>query len=169
MINPEDVENQMEKLKKEGLTLERALKAKGPGNMTGAQLFSEFVDKELDKRPYQGVLSTILTTNRAENKRATRRHKRTPQETPDHKNPPNPSLQKVSRGGIHRRESISSNSIIMKATASITTISIYVIASPSHLVVILEHLVVDLHVYSFIHSSSIHNINTMMFSAFMCE
>ena len=69
--------------------------------------------------------------------------------------------------------SISINSIIVKAAALIsiiiTTIYIYVIASPSHLIVFLEHLVVDLHVYSFIHSSSIHNINTMMFIAFMCE
>ena len=99
--------------------------------------------------------------------------RREPDQQPSHENPPNPSLQKVSGGGTRRRESISINSNIVKATASIsiiiTTIYIYVIASPSHLVVILEHLVVDLHVHSFIHSSSIHNINTMMFIAFMCE
>ena len=48
MINPEDVENEIEKLKEEGLRLERALKLKGPGNMTRAQVFSEFMYKEIE-------------------------------------------------------------------------------------------------------------------------
>ena len=50
MANIGDVDDQIEKLKAEGLRLERALKVRGTTNMTGAQLFTEFVDKELQAK-----------------------------------------------------------------------------------------------------------------------
>ena len=50
MTNPGDVANLIEKLEAEGLRLEKALKSRDTVNMTGAQLFIEFVDEELQTK-----------------------------------------------------------------------------------------------------------------------
>ena len=50
MANPRDIENLIEKLEAEGLRLEKALEARDTANMTGAQMFTEFVDEDLQTK-----------------------------------------------------------------------------------------------------------------------